>query len=330
LAARFPKPPKRQHFVPRCYLGGFTGDGETICAFDKTTGRSFQPSLMNIAQECGFYDLPGDAFVGAPADWQDPQIAEKAFGPLEVALLQTIHELLRQVETGWQFSRDIAVQMAPHVVRQMLRTRRARQHLSDTCGSAAMSRFVEYLKSESPDLIPQVEKHVRFFLNEPDLTVLHVQEVFSSSRIAGIAEGLVNHIWVVGMNQTGRPFYTSDDPVVRLVNAQLPLHTAVGLQTPGIEIAFPLTSSHILLLFERQHFADWEPLDGLAIPMSDINVRRYNGLQVHQSHRQLYCESDQFEQAREECRYCPHICHLDREHLEPTWPSDVFDFLLPR
>jgi hypothetical protein len=81
---------------------------------------------------------------------------------------------------------------------------------------------------------------------------------------------------VVGINDTGQPFYTSDHPVVRRANLTQGGRRLVGVRDPGIEFVFPLDSRHILLIPERAYFADWRRLDnkGAADDQTGARLQR--------------------------------------------------------
>ena len=95
MSTKKPQRTKRQHYVPRCYLGGFTKDGDHIWAFDKTTGRPpFRSSLMNVGQECGFYDLPVPAHADVPEEFRSVDLVEKALGPGDAYMAKAIRTLV--------------------------------------------------------------------------------------------------------------------------------------------------------------------------------------------------------------------------------------------
>lgn len=84
----------------------------------------------------------------------------------------------------------------------------------------------------------------------------------------GLAE---NFIWVVGVNQTNQPFFTSENPVVRYGHAEENGGRSFqGVFSPGMEIVFPLTSKLILTLVERHSFAGISSWDNCFIPLTDV------------------------------------------------------------
>ena len=43
------------HYVPQYYLKGFAADGDTVWAYDKSSGRIYSTNMRNVATQNGFY-----------------------------------------------------------------------------------------------------------------------------------------------------------------------------------------------------------------------------------------------------------------------------------
>jgi hypothetical protein len=129
------------------------------------------------------------------------------------------------------------------------------------------------------------------------------------------AEELGNLLWVIGINVTPHPFYTSDHPVVRRANTFSGPVPMVGIHDKGIEFIFPLSSRHVLLILERSHFASWRKHDTKAIPLTAEQIEGYNQVQVMRSSQRLYCQKDAFDLARKVCGEHPEICDPNRRRV---------------
>ena len=67
--------------------------------------------------------------------------------------------------------------------------------------------------------------------------------------------------------------------------------SAVGIASPGIETAFPLSSSRLLTLADRGVYGFHESsFDGKIRELEADNITYYNSLQILDSERQIYCE----------------------------------------
>jgi hypothetical protein len=106
---------------------------------------------------------------------------------------------------------------------------------------------------------------------------------------------LIEHIWIVGINKTKQPLYTSDTPVVGRPHQS----TLAGFDSEGIEICFPLTPKCVLNLLERNHFGNLKRLDGKVRPLNAEQVRYFNHMQVTYSNRQIYSITDDFSHAKD-------------------------------
>lgn len=95
--------PRKHHFVPRFYLGGFTPSGskdDKLFVFDIKTRKQWQSSPANVACERDFYILEVD-------DDGDPFMLEKAFSEIEDGGAEALRYLQehRRVPDGELFSK---------------------------------------------------------------------------------------------------------------------------------------------------------------------------------------------------------------------------------
>jgi hypothetical protein len=71
-----------------------------------------------------------------------------------------------------------------------------------------------------------------------------------------------------------------------------------------------------------------ERFDGLAVAMDPIGVEHFNALQVLKCHRQVYCETDEFEQAEGVCGRYPDACSPSRARVEIIQTANLFGILV--
>jgi hypothetical protein len=325
MAAKRNQRTKRQHYVPRCYLNRFTKDGRTVWAFDKFENKKFSSNVTGVAQEVGFYDLPPDAFGDKhPAGERDSQFAERKLSGLESDLAACINQVVKELETRG-LSRALQERLAVHAVIQLLRTREAREDLRDLSLAYHRTMFEKFCEQRFPG--QGWEKQCEFVYDAEALTSTHVSRLLDKGHLFELATHLLDYIWVFGVNVTTHPFYTSDHPVVKKAHIHKPGRSFTGVRARGIEIAFPLTSRHILTLYERTHFAHLLPLHGRVRRIDAFGVEHFNTLQVLRSNRWVYCEADQFEQAAGVCRRFPEVCDPKRKRVEVVRSGDVVGFL---
>src|SRR5262249_29187099 len=135
----------------------------------------------------------------------------------------------------------------------------------------------------------------------------------------------INHIWILGENQSDKLFYTSDNPVAMRSHGP-----GFGIDAMGIEIAFPLNPKYILILVDRRVFSPragkWE---NRLLPLTSDSVAYFNSLQVSSSYRQIYSLNNDFEVARQTCEAMPHLRKMNLPRAE-VWSPDLETFFKDR
>jgi hypothetical protein len=313
--------------VPRCYLARFCKDGQRLYAFDKSSRKSFLTSMMNVAQERYFYDMPEDLVAKTcPGLEIDVQFVEKSFSRMESVANTLLGEVLAGVDRDGIITRPQRLSLAPYIVLQCLRTRLQRDVILEMKEKFMQAIADAHVRKQFPD-VPE-DQYPRIEYNQQLLPIVHAQQFYDEDAVVQLSVIINQHIWLVGINRTVQPFYTSDHPVAKKANLHHPGRSFNGLRSPGIEIAFPLSSRHILVMLERTHFKKLERFDGRAVLMDPIRVEHFNSLQVMKCHRQVYCEADQFEQAEGVCRRHPEMCSPDRPRVRVTQTDDLLGVLI--
>jgi hypothetical protein len=316
-----PQRTKKQHFVSQFYLRGFTNAEGNLFCYDKLADKSHPTTTLAAAQEAYFYDLPPDAFPpGVPPD---PQMVEKALSAAEGYYAPVLDGLIQGADAG-EFSRQQAFDFAPWVVMQWHRTKSYRETAFDLMQKSGQTIVDGFLDANG------IGVKLRFVLDPKQMPLIHAQKIFDREAVLPMAESLLQHLWVIGRNDTGHPFYTSDHPVVRRGNRKEGGIPQVGANDPGVEFVFPLSSRHILLIMERGHFASWQPQDLRAVPLTGEQVNDYNRLQVLKSSQKLYCETDDFDLARAVCREQPEVRdpNRPRARVDRTPIKDLKNYII--
>jgi hypothetical protein len=298
---------KKQHYVPQFYLRRFAAENGELFVFDKFTGKVFQSNVKDVAQERYFYDFPED-IAGKDID---VQWVEKTLASMESKFSAVISQLLA-TKSKKIISRRQKQALSLFVPIQSLRTRDFRNEsveLIEKATQAMLEAFSEHETDFNPD-----EYRVKF--DEKLAPVWHGEFMLNPATLNPLMAILNNHIWLIGLNQSKKPFYTSDNPIARNAHASHPIKSMRGLGSVGIEIAFPLTPNHILILCEKTAFKQYEKQDGKILPLKEENVTYYNDLQVTDSYRWIYSSINDFGLVQEICKERPHVCSPNREKVE--------------
>lgn len=320
MASKQPQRTKRQRYVPRCYLSRFSKDGKSVWALDKFSKKKFEANVMGVAQEHGFYDLPMRVLEKVAPEERDAQAAEKALAAMEGGLVGRIERLLDEVRRG-RLTKECQRRVSLDIAIQWLRTRQSRETFFEATEKACQAVADALVEKNFPDLAR--DSYPKVVCDRGNLPAAHVGHMFDEDTVVALAVSLMCHVWVVGENVTSQPFYTSDHPVVKQAHAGVGGVGLTGFRSPGIEIAFPLSSRHILVLYEKSVHRQMVPCHGQAVKVNAVGVEYFNRLQVRRSCRQVYCEADQFEQAEEECARFPESCDPNRARVETLSSADA-------
>ena len=296
---------KNQHYVPRVYLEKFAFKGEQLHVFDKTASRSFPSSVKNVACEKFFYDIP-EKYLQEDAEFQ---VVEKHLSTMEGRFAPCRDSILSQIESGGRFDPRLKEEFADYLLLQMLRTKTHREQYLE------VGRMVQAVVRANPDLAKSME------LPEARISLEHVRMMFSPEFTSPMKRAILSHIWVIGINETEKSLYTSDSPVVRYPHVRHPLMGTNGVACVGIEIDFPLSPKHVLIVGERsyhRHMIRWE---NRAFPVADMNwILVLNQLQVNEAYRQVYSDQPDFSHAIELLQRFPQIGEIDHPRSELVSP----------
>jgi hypothetical protein len=305
---------KKQHYVPQFYLKRFTHDGERLFVYDKFSKQTRQANVKDVAQERYFYDS---------------QHTEKGLGVIERDFSIAIGKVLKNTEPrslsrkvldalrlrrGRVVSRRLKAHLSFFTAVQMFRTREYRNTLVEGMEKTGRALLNMAAKMKFPEEARDLDVEVKY--DKKNASELHTQSLFDREFLTVVSEALYRHIWMVGINETAQPLYTSDHPVVKRAHVTHPVRSFSGVASKGIEIAYPLSTTRLLLMYERTYFEKHKGMNCKTISLTDDNVTYYNSLQVYQSYRQVYCPANSFALAEQICRESPDVCSPGRDRIQ--------------
>lgn len=261
--------PKIQHYVPQFYLRRFAErkkKGHFIFCYDKQTGRVFQTHVRNVASEKGFYDLK----------YQGKTITlEPSLARMESQFHKVFDELL---DDGilHEITQESRIAIAPYVALQMFRIPAHRKSFEHQI--AFFSKIAPEPMTGMPDIAGKA---------------LHV--LFLAQHLHEFAAILASMKWMISHNRTGKPLWTSDNPVFNYNFEEPigPMFSNLGLLCQGIQVHFPLSHEYALMMCDPERFSALPPY----FQMEEDNVVWRNCGQVMNSTRYLFGPSEDFEMA---------------------------------
>ena len=316
---------KNQHYVPRLYLRYFTNTEDRLFAYDKVTGRRFKATVEGIANVAFFYDLPLDTRVKTSTGNRN-QIVEKTLAVIEGDFAEALRALHKEIASG-KITGVTKQRLVPFLALQLMRTRETRTEMVELHES--MLRVISEVEAENARILGQKIRLVPGRIANEDQPVIHAQAMFDPAMVGAICEALTNHIWMIGYNRTSRPLYTSDHPIAKHSHSFHPFMSMSGVNSPGIEIVFPLSSTYVLSMVHRKSFLGIEKDENQVYELIEENVIFFNDLQVSSSYRQIYCVEDDFDLAEEICQQRTYLRNPKRARIQVNNGGQIFGAGVP-
>ncbi|MCX7049627.1 MAG: DUF4238 domain-containing protein [Candidatus Sumerlaeota bacterium] len=267
-----------QHFVPQFYFRQFTEGKRYVQLLRKDTGQIIHDA--SVKGQCAHYKLYGSEDI------------EAALSELEQTHAQALKRLIRY---AWfpeekELDTQTVAWMWQAILLQRTRTRLEFKKSWPSMESLHLAAFKEYLKHASDinmrqDLIDIIEKgtlHLK--VDEGKMLLLDISVGLSTTLLISDLD------FYLVRNKTDYPFLFSDSPVVfyNQLYRNVSRRGVLGLQTPGLQIFFPLDSRTLLLLLDGSAYG--MPFSGrfLVDISRPYDVSQINSLQLHHSLNAVY------------------------------------------
>lgn len=297
---------KKQHYVPQVYLRRFTTNGERLHVFDKLqrdpARRIRRSNVRDVAHENDFYDIVQEVLKPEVRLGHNQKMIENLLSRFDAELGSEVEHLVTTAGKGSIDPYRRAL-LARALGIQAVRTRDIRDTIVELYQQGYEGLCREFTEKNWPGqghFAPKVQIKPAF------IPVYHASFMLESG-IKTIGKAFFNHTWAIGVNKTRQPLYTSDQPVVRFAHINDPVLSNEGFASPGIEVAFPLDSDHLLIMRDPGAPGGNRANDGSVEDLNDERVAFYNRMQVEQSRRQIYCRDDAFGLASQMCMDDPEL-----------------------
>ena len=236
--------PRLHHYVPQFYLRRFTGADGKLWVWDKITDRTFPTTPKAIAAETDFYWLHEFEQAGL-----DPLTMERQLADLEG---ETALITAQWLEWAAHLPAMETIPIPPPN-REIVARYLALQFIRTADRKDVLCALYE-------------QEHTGETLTEEEKTALHTTLLWDLEALAQVERHIANAIWVFGRNETGTPFWASDNPVAfKTGNNRMWLKAA--FLSKGTYVVFPLSPTIVLYCHERAYWEKISFLDGKVSPI---------------------------------------------------------------
>lgn len=334
---------KKEHYVPQCYLRNFKMEGkeEKINVFDKQKEQiRLNQKILDNASERYFYDIDIDKILmECPADKRErmldqfgekyeaykndnEQHLEKFFSEVvEGDYSETLKSIIHNAEsaTPWyikncySMSEVERIKMAAFITFQYMRTKKFRETMRE--GKSEIAKVlltklynIEYGETDGKISLDDIDVQI----GKESIKLDHAGFILDMDRILDFTQCFLKHVWVIYINRTKIPFWTSDAPIA--VNPMKNgYRSGKGIAAKGVEILLPLSNKVTLGMYDSEEYGEiFYKLTGkvnrLYIEIKDEDrVKQFNQLQVRESYRCIFSSGEDFSVAQELCKKYPSV-----------------------
>lgn len=293
---------KKEHYVPRCYLKRWKNCKEQVHVYDKHLKKARINNVYDVACEHFYYDIDYHelskdkiAFLKSvginPED--DEQFIEHFLAEyIEDSYSQLLAKIVDKDISPWYekncyfVDNQDRVKLALCLVFQYIRTKATRDSIVNS------SNCLEKLLNEMHCSKETIEQYT---IKQKEERIIQGNMLLDIDHIVDLMQSFCNLTWILGVNRTDVPFYTSDNPIGTCPHIKNPIMSMSGIGSKGVEVFLPLSPNHILLMFDGSYHKEIVPYNGRYVSLDDIaDIEHYNRLCTYNSSRCVFSSSSNF------------------------------------
>lgn len=151
-------------------------------------------------------------------------------------------------------------------------------------------------------------------IDENYTKINHLHSMFEQTE--RISDILVHYKWMVCINNTEIPFFTTDNPVLKKANLNHPFYSN-GFASKGIEIFYPISPKYAIIIMEPSYYKEVAPdlFDYTVWELKKENVIHYNDLLTQNATTQIYSNVNNFDWVEKRIKDTPEIANKNRKRI---------------
>lgn len=308
---------KSQHYVPKFYLKGFSQGNNKIHVFSKNNEKTYCANISNVAHENYFYKVPNIATKSKGSELteeQKKQDVEKILSSLDDQSSKAFSQFLEHIKSSklktfpsengnenislnlLEIKKNLRSDLSIFFILQNFRTKEHREFIRqfyDNCATKAFHIMSQYENFEEIKKQKINQKDLKITHEDEAINLFHLRSLLDTKHILGLANTLFNRKWVISINNTNIPLFTSDHPLIKY-NYKNDRYKG-GYSSD--EIIIPLSPTHLLSMFNSEFLKGITALDSKNYMIQELkkeNVILYNHLQVTNSYNYVFSNTNEF------------------------------------
>ena len=309
---------KSQHYVPKFYLKNFSKGNNKIHVFSKENNKKFCANISKVANENYFYKIPDMSQLSKEltlTEKQKKQEIEKLLSSHDDKSSKALLRFLQHIRSDklktvrfrnhnvrlLEIKEDLKFTLSIFFVLQDFRTKERKEFIREF-HTGFLTKIYQFMNNNSDEMKKNNDELEKLGIDPKDLKVvpkdeaidfLHLQSLLDKKRIAGLSKFLSNTKWVIGINNTNMPLFTSDHPLVKYNYNNTPYGTGYSCD----EIIIPLTPKYLLIMISPIFWKDITILNNKNCMVQELkkeDVIFYNYLQVETSYNYIFSNTNEF------------------------------------
>lgn len=295
----------KQHFIPVCYLKGFSNNNKSLYVYDKQLSKSYGKAFEKVGYEDNFYKIDRKFIDMNKSEVLDENFyeteyfaknIESEYNKLLVGLRERASLWLENKVPCAAFSNNLELHhFAAYLGIQYLRLPGIRKMHYDAHkkGQEKRLEIIKALLISKHSEFEGIGDNIVLKHDEGFGAVIHSWLYSDPKMVNLIQDRLLNKSWAFLVSPDNQ-LYTSDNPIVIINRLKIP--AIVGdLTLRGAQIIFPIARNILLSMWDHDYFDHQKYLLNGFNSISPQDMRTNNLYQYANAIQQVYCASNGFE-----------------------------------